>query len=212
MITGAGPAFCSGRDPREHAELLAHATVAKPDMVRRHYNPIIETIANMAKPTLAAPALMYAGAGASLAFACDFRIAAERCKPAPGLRQGRARRGLRCVVDAAAAGRGRQGSRTADAGRAHRLGHRAATRFADLSRPRRRASPAAAASFAARLADGPTLAYAAIKESLLYGSSHTLGESLEKEADLQERLGASADHGAATEAFVAKRAPVYHGR
>ena len=66
--------------------------------------------------------------------------------------------------------------------------------------------------FAARLADGPTLAYAAIKESLLYGSSHSLGESLEKEAELQVRLGGSADHQAATQAFLAKQAPVYQGR
>jgi len=72
--------------------------------------------------------------------------------------------------------------------------------------------PAAAAQFAARLADGPTLAYAAIKESLLYAESHSLAESLEKEAELQVRLGDSADHRAATEAFVTKQAPVYQGR
>jgi 2-(1,2-epoxy-1,2-dihydrophenyl)acetyl-CoA isomerase len=65
---------------------------------------------------------------------------------------------------------------------------------------------------AARLADGPTLAYAAIKESLLYSSSHGLAESLEKEADLQERLGRSDDHQAATLSFLNKQTPVYRGR
>ena len=72
--------------------------------------------------------------------------------------------------------------------------------------------PQAAAAMAARLAGGPTLAYAAIKEALLYSTSHTLRESLDKEADLQVRLGRTDDHRAATLAFVNKEAPVYQGR
>jgi 2-(1,2-epoxy-1,2-dihydrophenyl)acetyl-CoA isomerase len=72
--------------------------------------------------------------------------------------------------------------------------------------------PAAAAELAARLAAGPTLAYAAIKESLLYGATHRLSESLEKEAELQTRLGQTQDHRAATLAFVAKQTPIYGGR
>ena len=72
--------------------------------------------------------------------------------------------------------------------------------------------PTAAAAFAAKLAAGPTLAYAAIKESLLYSAGHGLHEALAKEADLQEQLGASADHRAATQAFLRKEVPVYEGR
>jgi 2-(1,2-epoxy-1,2-dihydrophenyl)acetyl-CoA isomerase len=210
VITGAGPAFCSGQDLREHAKLLA--TGGSPlDTVRRHYNPIIETIANMAKPTLAALPGVAAGAGASLAFACDFRIAAERAN----LLLAFARVGLGAdsgaswtlprLVGAGKAAELLMLAEPIDSATALQLGLLTSVVPDDEL-------PAAAASFAARLADGPTLAYAAIKESLLYGSSHTLGESLEKEADLQERLGASADHRAATEAFVAKQAPVYHGR
>ena len=71
---------------------------------------------------------------------------------------------------------------------------------------------AAAGEFAARLAAGPTLAYAAIKESLLYAASHRLSEALEKEADLQVRLGQSEDHRNATQAFVARQAPTFQGR
>ena len=70
----------------------------------------------------------------------------------------------------------------------------------------------AASEFAARLAAGPTLAYAAIKEALLYGASHRLSEALEKEADLQVRLGQSEDHRNATQAFVAKQTPTFQGR
>lgn len=62
------------------------------------------------------------------------------------------------------------------------------------------------------LADGPTLAYAALKESLAYGAGHTLTEALEKEDELQTLAGASEDHGIAVAAFLAKEKPKYVGR
>jgi 2-(1,2-epoxy-1,2-dihydrophenyl)acetyl-CoA isomerase len=210
VITGAGSAFCSGQDLREHADLLA-AGGSPLDTVRRHYNPIIETIAGMPKPVVAALPGVAAGAGASLAFSCDFRIAAERAT----LLLAFARVGLGAdsgaswtlprLVGAAKAIELLMLAEPVDSATALRLGLLTSVVPDDEL-------PAAAASFAARMAAGPTLAYASIKEGLQYASSHTLGESLEKEADLQERLGASADHRAATEAFVAKQAPVYHGR
>jgi 2-(1,2-epoxy-1,2-dihydrophenyl)acetyl-CoA isomerase len=210
VVTGAGPAFCSGQDLREHAELLA-AGGSPLDTVRRHYNPIIETIADMPKPVIAALPGVAAGAGASLAFACDFRIAAERAS----LLLAFARVGLGAdsgaswtlprLVGAAKAAELLMLAEPINSATALQLGLLTSVVADDEL-------PTAAVSFAARLAEGPTLAYAAIKASLLYGSSHTLGESLEKEADLQERLGGSADHRAATEAFVAKQPPVYHGR
>jgi len=210
VITGAGQAFCSGQDLREHAELLA-AGGSPLDTVRRHYNPIIETVAGMLKPVVAALPGVAAGAGASLAFACDFRIAAERAsfllafaRVGLGADSG-ASWTLPRLVGAAKAAELLMLAEPMDSATALRLGLLTSV-VPDEE------LPAAAASFAARLADGPTLAYAAIKESLLYGSSHTLSESLEKEADLQERLGSSADHRASTEAFVAKQAPVYQGR
>jgi 2-(1,2-epoxy-1,2-dihydrophenyl)acetyl-CoA isomerase len=70
----------------------------------------------------------------------------------------------------------------------------------------------AARELAARLAAGPTAAYAAIKQSLLFAATHGLPESLEMEAQLQAELGKTADHRAATMAFVAKQQPVYQGR
>jgi len=210
VLTGAGPAFCSGQDLREHAELLA-AGAAPLDTVRRHYNPLIEAITGMPKPVVAALPGVAAGAGASLAFACDFRIAAARAS---------------FLLAFARVGLG------ADSGASWTLPRLVGTaRTAELlmlAEPIDSAAalelglitsvvpddelPAAAAQFAARLADGPTLAYAAIKESLRYAESHGLGESLEKEAELQVRLGDSADHRAATQAFVTKQAPVYQGR
>jgi 2-(1,2-epoxy-1,2-dihydrophenyl)acetyl-CoA isomerase len=210
VLTGAGPAFCSGQDLREHAELLA-AGAAPLDTVRRHYNPIIETITGMPKPVVAALPGVAAGAGASLAFACDFRIAAARAS---------------FLLAFARVGLG------ADSGASWTLprlvGTARAAELLMLAEPIGSAAalglglltsvvpddelPAAAAQFAARLAEGPTLAYGAIKESLLYAESHSLSESLEKEAELQVRLGGSADHQAATQAFVSKQTPVYQGR
>jgi 2-(1,2-epoxy-1,2-dihydrophenyl)acetyl-CoA isomerase len=71
---------------------------------------------------------------------------------------------------------------------------------------------AEAEAVARALAAGPTVAYAALKESLAYGASHSLPEALEREDVLQTRAGASEDHGIAVQAFLAKQAPVYLGR
>jgi 2-(1,2-epoxy-1,2-dihydrophenyl)acetyl-CoA isomerase len=210
ILTGAGQAFCSGQDLREHAELL-ESGAAPLDTVRQHYNPTVETIAAMPKPVIAALPGVAAGAGASLAFACDFRIAAERAS----LLLAFARVGLGADTGASWTLQRLAGPAKAaellmlaepiDSATALRLGLLTSVVPDDEL-------PAAAAELAARLAAGPTLAYAAIKESLLYGATHRLSESLEKEAELQTRLGQTEDHRAATFAFVAKQAPSYHGR
>jgi 2-(1,2-epoxy-1,2-dihydrophenyl)acetyl-CoA isomerase len=62
------------------------------------------------------------------------------------------------------------------------------------------------------LAEGPTLAYAALKESVAFGLSRTLSEALEKEDELQSRAGSSEDHTTAVHAFMAKREPRFTGR
>jgi 2-(1,2-epoxy-1,2-dihydrophenyl)acetyl-CoA isomerase len=211
VLTGAGGAFCSGQDLREHADLLAAGGAAALDTVRRHYNPIIETITGMPKPVVAALPGVAAGAGAGLAFAGDFRIAAERAS----LLLAFARVGLgpdsgtswtlQRLVGPARAAELLMLAEPVDAPTALALGLvTSVVPDEDLA--------AAAAAFARRLADGPTLAYAAIKEGLRFAAAHGLSEALEMEADLQARLGDSADHRSATEAFLARQAPVYQGR
>jgi 2-(1,2-epoxy-1,2-dihydrophenyl)acetyl-CoA isomerase len=211
VLTGAGAAFCSGQDLREHAELLAAGGGAALDTVRRHYNPIVETICGMPKPVVAALPGVAAGAGAGLAFASDFRIAAERAS----LLLAFARVGLGAdsgtswtlqrLVGAARAAELLMLAEPVDAPTALALGLVTSVVPDDEL-------PAAAAAFARRLAEGPTLAYAAIKEGLLFAAAHGLSEALELEADLQTRLGDTADHRSATQAFVARQAPVYQGR
>ena len=210
VITGAGTAFCAGQDLREHADLLEQGA-APLDTVAEHYNPIVMAITGMPKPVIAAVNGVAAGAGAALAFACDFRIAARRAS----LLMAFARVGLGADTGASwtlqrLAGAARATellmlAEPVDADRALGLGLLTSV-VADEE------LPAAAAALAERLAAGPTRAYAAIKESLLYSAAHGLHESLAKEAELQSALGGTQDHQAATRAFLAKQAPVFEGR
>lgn len=210
ILTGAGQAFCAGQDLREHADLL-DAGAAPVDTVREHYNPLVATITGMPKPVIAAVNGVAAGAGAALAFACDFRIAAERAS----LLMAFARVGLGAdsgaswtlqrLVGMARAAELLMLAEPVDAARALSMGLLTSV-VADEE------LPGAAADFAARLAAGPTRAYGAIKESLLYAAGHGLHESLGKEAELQQLLGQTHDHQAATRAFVRKEQPVYEGR
>src|SRR3954470_15688799 len=78
VLTGTGRAFCVGQDLQEHVELLAEGpSDALFQTVPEHYNPIVTALATMAKPVVAAVNGVAAGAGASLAFACDFRVLTE---------------------------------------------------------------------------------------------------------------------------------------
>jgi 2-(1,2-epoxy-1,2-dihydrophenyl)acetyl-CoA isomerase len=210
VLTGTGKAFCSGQDLREHADLL-DAGVRPTDTVHEHYNPIIAAITTMPKPVIAAVNGVAAGAGASLAFACDFRIAAE---------------GASLLMAFAKVGLG------ADSGASWTLqrlaGLAAATELLMLAEPVRadRALAlglftqvvdgddlaGAAQDLAARLASGPTAAYAGIKEALSYAATHELADALDREDVIQTRLGESRDHAAATRAFVQKQTPVYEGQ
>ncbi len=213
LITGAGPAFCAGQDLREHAGLLTAAaqTGAAMDTVREHYNPIVLAIRSMPKPVIAAVNGVAAGAGASLALACDLRIAARGASFLMAF----ARVGL-----AADTGASWTLQRLVGAGRAAELlllaEPLAATRALELGLVSQVVDdadlPAAAGALAARLAMGPTAAYAGIKAELDYAAGHDLAAALEQEAEVQAALGRTADHLAATAAFAQKQRPTFQGR
>lgn len=223
LITGAGPAFCAGQDLREHAGLLAEAQAAAAasatgqpagaamDTVRQHYNPIVLAIRSMPKPVIAAVNGVAAGAGASLALACDLRIAARGASFLMAF----ARVGL-----AADSGASWTLQRLVGAGRAAELLLLAepmpAARALELGLVSQVVEdaelPAAASVLAARLATGPTAAYGGIKAELDYAAGHDLAAALEKEAEVQAALGRTADHQAATAAFAQKQRPTFEGR
>ena len=210
ILTGAGRAFCAGQDLREHAELLAGGG-SPLETVRQHYNPIVTSIATMPKPVIAAIDGVAAGAGAALAFACDFRIATRRAS----LMMAFARVGLSAdsgaswtlqrLVGLARAAELLMLAEPVTAEQALAMG--LLTRLVDDD-----ALAQQARDLAGRLAAGPTQAYGAIKESLLFAAGHGLAAALENEAELQVRLGDTDDHKAATTAFVRKDKPVFRGR
>jgi 2-(1,2-epoxy-1,2-dihydrophenyl)acetyl-CoA isomerase len=169
------------------------------------------TITTMPKPVVAAVNGIAAGAGAGLALACDFRIAARQAS----LLMAFARVGL-----GADSGVSWTIQRLAGIGRATELLMLAepleATRALEYGLVTSVVEAAdllaAARGLADRLAAGPTAAYAAIKKALLYSAGHGLAESLEAEADLQALAGRTADHRAATLAFINKQQPQFEGR
>ncbi|WP_409270174.1 enoyl-CoA hydratase-related protein [Neobacillus sp. SCS-31] len=73
VITGAGRAFCSGQDLGDVDENTDYS-----DVLRNRYNPMVMEIEKCEKPIVAAVNGVAAGAGMSLALACDFRILSEK--------------------------------------------------------------------------------------------------------------------------------------
>jgi 2-(1,2-epoxy-1,2-dihydrophenyl)acetyl-CoA isomerase len=211
VLTGTGRGFCVGQDLREHVALLEAGDPAPLSTVRVHYNPLILALATMPKPVIAAVNGMAAGAGAGLSFACDFRIAARSA----GFLLAFANVGL-----------------TLDSGVSWTLprlvGQARATALAILAEPIPAESALemglvnavvepdhvlpSAQELAARLAAGPTAAYAAIKQSIAYAATSDLAGALAKEDELQTAMGRTDDHRNATEAFVNKQKPTFAGR
>lgn len=211
LLTGSGRAFCVGQDLKEHIGALRDKGGEALTTVHDHYNPITLAIAGMPKPVVAGVNGVAAGAGAGFAFAADYRIVADTA-----------------AFNTAFAGI----ALTADSGMSWSLPRLVGpSRAQDLLLfPRsvkaqealelgiaNRVVPAGeladeARAVARNLAEGPTAAYAAIKESLAFGASHSLAQTLEKEAELQVRAGGTEDHAIAVDAFVAKETPRYLGR
>ncbi|GAA2694313.1 MULTISPECIES: enoyl-CoA hydratase-related protein [Actinosynnema] len=210
VLTGSGRAFCGGQDLKEHVALLESGDPAPLETVEKHYNPLVSAIAAMPKPVVAAVNGIAAGAGASLAFACDLRVVSEKARFVMSF----ANVGL-----TADSGASWTLPRLVGAGRAAELlllgepvGAEEALRIGLVNRvvPGEELAGSAHA-LAARLAAGPTVAYAKIKEALA-AAWGTLDESLAVEARTQAEAGATEDHREGVAAFVGKREARFTGR
>ena len=212
VLTGSGRAFCVGQDLKEHlAGLKGDADIPLSDTVEKHYNPIMLALSTMPKPVIAAVNGVAAGAGASLAFAADFRILVDTA----GYNTSFAGVALSCdtgsswtlprLVGRAKAMELLYFPRTVTAQEALELG--LATQVvpeADFA--------AAVGTLAARLAAGPTVAFGSIRQAVAYSASHPLEDSLAFEAEKMALTGGTEDHLAAVNAFVTKEKPVFEGR
>jgi 2-(1,2-epoxy-1,2-dihydrophenyl)acetyl-CoA isomerase len=211
VVSGQGRAFSAGQDLKEHIRNLESAPELVWSTVADHYTPIALGLATMGKPVIAALNGIAAGAGAAIAFACDFRIAGQSA----GLNLAFTGIALSCdtgsswmlprLVGRAKALELLMTPRTIKADEAHTLGllHQVVPDD-ELART--------VSTLAASLAAGPTLAYASIKRSLAFSATHDLAESLAFEGTQMALTGQSEDHRNAVASFVAKQKPVFQGR
>jgi 2-(1,2-epoxy-1,2-dihydrophenyl)acetyl-CoA isomerase len=211
VLTGTGRAFCVGQDLKEHITLLAEGSDALFRTVPDHFNPMVTVIATMPKPVVAAVNGVAAGAGASLAFACDFRVLSDTA----GFNLAFAGIALSCdtgsswtlprLVGRAKALELLYFPRTVTAQESLDLGLATTVVPADDLAGEVQA-------LALRLAAGPTAAYGAIRRSVGFSEGHDLPAALEFEAEMMAATGASEDHRRAVDSFVAKEKPVFEGR
>jgi 2-(1,2-epoxy-1,2-dihydrophenyl)acetyl-CoA isomerase len=207
ILTGAGRAFCAGQDLAERADPDAATLDAE---LRDRYNPIIRTLRTMDQPVIAAVNGVAAGAGASLAFACDLRIAAEDARfvlafgriglvPDSG-----ATWFLPRLVGAARAAELALLGDVVPADEALRIGlvHRVVPAGALM---------AEAQAMAERLAASAPTAIALTKAALDRSWAVDLDGALADEARMQGVAGATADHAEGLTAFREKRPPRFTG-
>ncbi len=207
ILTGAGRAFCAGQDLAEREQPDAAPLDVE---VRERYNPIIRALRSMDQPVIAAINGVAAGAGASLAFACDIRIAAEGARFVLAF----GRIGLvpdsgatwflpRLVGPARAAEMALVGD-PVDAEEALRSG------LVSKVVPGEELL-AEARAMADRIAANAPLAVALTKHAMDRAATIDLDEALEGEAKLQGIAGATADHAEGRAAFREKRTPRFTG-
>jgi 2-(1,2-epoxy-1,2-dihydrophenyl)acetyl-CoA isomerase len=210
VLTGSGRAFCVGQDLREHITLLQDDDPSLWQTVARHYNPVVELLATMNKPVVAAVNGVAAGAGAGFALAADFRVMVDGA----GFNLAFAGIALSCdsgtswslqrIVGPAKAKELLLLPRTVPAAECLSLGLVTTVVAPDELET-------AVGELAATLAAGPTLAYGSIRRAVAFSAGHSLTESLANEGDFMTLTGATSDHRAAVAAFLAKEKPVFTG-
>ena len=208
VLTGACRAFCSGQDLKDAPGGDGKRSLS--DSLERRYNPIIKAITSMSKPVIAGINGVAAGAGLSLALACDVRVMSGSAK----------------FVEAFAAI-----ALIPDSGATwfypRMLGYAKAFEFATLNAPitaeealrlgmvnsvvHPKAFASTLVATAEKYASGPTQTYGFVKMLLQQGITSTLDDMLELEKEFQQKAGESEDYKEGVAAFIEKRKPKFTG-
>lgn len=210
VLSGAGRGFCAGADLAAASEAMMSGGFSYKANLNATYNPLILTMQSLQKPIIAAVNGVAAGAGMSLALACDIRIAAESAS----FLQAFVKIGL--VPDS--------GStwllpRIVGLTKALELmvtGQRVSAREAlEMKMINQVVSDADLAEHVAQMAkvfaNAPTKAIGLIKQAVNFASTSTLEEALYSEARQQEEAGKTADHMEGVAAFLEKRPAQFKG-
>jgi 2-(1,2-epoxy-1,2-dihydrophenyl)acetyl-CoA isomerase len=206
VITGAGRGFCAGQDLKEFQEM--------PESIQERlegtYHPNIRAIRALEKPVIAAVNGPCAGAGLSLAAACDLRIASDAATFVPGFI------GIGLVPDSggswfihrllgfARAFEWMTSNRRLTAAEAHAWGLVSEVVEGD-------GLPARAAELAATYAALPTRGIGLTKKLFEHAYDVSLEEQLALEAELQQEATGTADFAEGVAAFIEKREPRFSG-
>jgi 2-(1,2-epoxy-1,2-dihydrophenyl)acetyl-CoA isomerase len=213
VLTGAGRGFCAGGDVRAMAEGIEFAgdTLEEKASALRGQMEVSRWLHEMPRPTIAMVRGPAAGAGLSLAMACDLRIAGDSARFATAFaRVGYSGDfgGSYFLTRLVGTARARELYYTADildAARALALG------LVNRVVPDAQLE-AETMALAGRLAAGPRVALRYMKRNMNAAESGTLKDVLDLEAWHHTRCGMTEDHREAARAFLDKREPVFRGR
>ena len=211
LLTGAGGAFCVGGDVKAMNEGQGRdRPIAERIAMLRARMEASRHLHEMPKPTIAAIEGPAAGAGLSLALACDFRVVNRSAKITTAF----AKVGLSgdyggsyFLTQMLGSAKARELyllSPVLSGEDAHR--HGMMTEVVDDGAALERGI-----ALASQLASGPTLTLASIKANCNRAENGTLAECFDQEASNHSRSGLTSDHKEAAAAFVEKRAPVFKG-
>jgi 2-(1,2-epoxy-1,2-dihydrophenyl)acetyl-CoA isomerase len=206
VLTGAGRGFCVGQDLKEFGETRDVA-----EMLRANYHPNVLAIRALEKPVVAAINGPAAGAGLSLACACDIRIASDAASFVPAfiaiglIPDSGGSYFVSRLLGAARAFEWMTSNRKLTAVEAHAWGLVGEVVEADRLLER-------ATEVAATYAGAPTRGVGMTKRLFDHAQTATLDEQLELEAELQSEATKTDDFREGVAAFLEKRAPRFTGR
>jgi 2-(1,2-epoxy-1,2-dihydrophenyl)acetyl-CoA isomerase len=206
VLTGAGRGFCVGQDLTEFREAPGDIGAR----LRGNYHPNIRAIRALEKPVIAAVNGVAAGAGVSIACACDIRIAADSATFIPAfiniglIPDSGGSHSVTRILGPARAFEWLASGRKLSAAEAHAWGLVSEVAEADALRSR-------AAELAAQLGALPTRGIGMTKRLIDHALDASLEEQLEREAQLQAAATQTDDFREGVAAFLEKRPPKFRG-